>query len=367
MPEAARVTLEPAAIMLQSGGDTAEAVATVSNLGEVLDQYDLEIEGLDRTWYTVHAPSVGLFPGDHSDVRISLHPPKRSDLRAGDYPFLVKAISQVDRQRSASAKGLIKIQPFAVFKAELSPQRTAGRRRGGYRVTISNSGSVDLTLDLKAADREGGCSFKFSPETVVVAPGQKGNASLGAHPKRGWFMGRTQGYDFTVTVAPQGARGDPRTLNGSFVHQPLLPSWAPILGLIKTLVVVALLAAGVSGALFLGGGVTGYQIGLSRLVQQATSMFSGAPAPTKTATSQPTTGDALVYLGGFKELHDAESQLVGDPIENVTYDSTGNGYQNSKNGTLFWLKSTNTVYFFTAEAVYVFRDGRNQTIDRRPR
>src|SRR3990172_556168 len=188
MPEAVRITLEPPALTLQAGGDTAEAVATVHNLGEVLDQYDLDIEGLERAWYTIHAPSVGLFPGDHSEVRISLHPPKRSDIRAGDYPFLVKAVSQVSRDRAGTAKGMLKIQPFAVFKAEINPQRVTGRRGGGYRLTIANSGSVDLTLDLKAADRDGGCRFAFSPETVVVAPGDKATASLSARPRRSWLI-----------------------------------------------------------------------------------------------------------------------------------------------------------------------------------
>jgi len=359
MPDTVKVALEPSALLLQSGGDTAEAVATVSNLGEVLDQYDLEIEGLDRTWYTIHALTVGLFPGDNSQVRISFHPPKRSDIRAGDYPFLLKAVSQVDRSRGGSVKGFVKIQPFAVFKAEMAPQRVTARRSGSYRVSISNSGSVDLTLDLKGADKEGVCSFNFSPETVVVAPGEKANASMSVSPKRGWLTGPVKAFDFAVTVAPQGARGDVKTINGSLVHRPLLTSWAPIKIIIKTIVVLAILGGGSMYALRLGGGISGYQMGLGKLWNQAVEFVSGSPGPSRSAKDGP-----LVYTEGFKTMHDAEPELVGDPVENVTYDGAGNGYQNSKNGTLFWLKATNTVYFFTRDAVYVFRDNRSQVIDR---
>ena len=358
MPDSAKVTLEPPAMTLQSGGDTAEAVATVTNVGEVLDQYDIEIEGLDRTWYTIHAPSVGLFPGDHSEVRISFHPPKRSDIRAGDYPFAVRAVSQVSRDRGGSARGMLKIQPFAVFKAEISPQRTAGRRGGGYRLMVSNSGSVDLTLDLKAADREGTCRFDVNPETMVVAPGEKASASIHIHPGRGWLTGPAKPHDFTVTLAPQGAMGDVRTVNASFLHRPLMRSWRPILGFFKTIVFLAILGGGVLFALNLGGGVSGYQRGLARLWSQTSALVAGgAPA------QPPAKAGTLHFTDGFKAIHDADPERVGDPLENANYDLAGNGYQNTTRGTLFWLKATNTVYLFTKEGVYVHRNDRIRLID----
>jgi hypothetical protein len=364
--ESAKVTLEPSALMLQSGGDTGEAVATVRNTSEVLDQFDIEIEGLERTWYTVHAPSVGLFPGDNSEVRISFHPPKRIDIRAGDYPFLVKAVSQVDKARGGSAKGFVKIQPFAVFKAEISPQRATGRRGGTFRVVVSNSGSVDLSLDMKAADREKGCRFDINPETLVVAPGEKATAAVHAHPNRGWITGPPKPYDFTVTVAPQGARGDVKAVNGTFLHRPLLRSWRPLTGLFKTIIILALLAAGFGFALNLGGGVSGYQRGITKLWEQARGLVAGESATqtgSQGGTQTTTSGGIPTFTGGFRIMHDADPQLVGDPLENAHYDMSGNGYQNTKSGTLFWLKETNTVYFFGKEGLYVYRDGRTRMID----
>ena len=365
MPEIVEVSLEPAAILLQSGGDTAEATATVQNKGEILDQYNLEIEGLDRTWYTIHAPLVGLFPGDRSDVRISFHPPKRNDIRAGDYPFLIKAVSQVDSARTGSAKGFMKIQPFAVFKAEVNPQRAEARRSARYQVGVSNSGSVDLVLDLKAADKEGECRFDWSPETITVAPGDKATASVSVHPKRGWFKGASKNYDFTVTVIPQGARGEPKALNGSLLHRPLISSWTPALRGLKTLVVLILLLTGFGFLLQFGGGVYGYQRGITQLIERAKEMGGGFMGSPNTGTPKPSTSQAPAYVEGFKVAHDAQPQLVGDPVENQSHDSAGNAYQNTTKGTLFWLKSTNVVYFFTTEEVYVFRDGRSQVIDRK--
>ncbi|MCL5109902.1 MAG: hypothetical protein M1401_13760 [Chloroflexi bacterium] len=365
MPEAIRISLQPAEVNLQAGGETAELVASVHNTGEVLDQYDVAIEGLEHAWYTVHTPSVGLFPGDHSEVRVSLHPPKRSDIRAGDYPFLVKATSQASRDRVGSARGTLKIQPFAVFKAEMAPQRVTGRRGGSYRLMLSNSGTVDLTLDLKAADREGTCSFSYSPETVLVGPGEKKTAGLHIAPHRGWLVGPVKGYDFTVTVSPQGARGDVRTVNGTFVHRPFLASWRPLTGLLRTVVVLALLATGSVYALNLAGGPTGAQLGLARLFGQLTGQ--GIPSPSlpspaaATATAAP---GQLVFLAGFKEMYGANAKLVGEPIENVLYDTAGNAHQSTTKGVLLWYKATNSVFFVTGEGVYAYRQGQVVEIEK---
>ncbi|MCL4486542.1 MAG: hypothetical protein M1570_00225, partial [Chloroflexi bacterium] len=195
-------------------------------------------------------------------------------------------------------------------------------------------------------------------------------ASLSAHPKRGWLTGPTKAYEFTVTVSPQGARGDVKTVNGSFVHRPMMPSWGPVFGVLRTIIVLILLAAGVTYAYRLGGGVSGYQMGFSKLAQQARGLFAGDSTPGTTAVVPPGTANANerpVYTEGFRLMHDAEPALVGDPTENVSYDRVGNGYQNSAKGTLFWLKATNTVYFFTTEAAYVFRNGRANLIDKTAR
>jgi hypothetical protein len=365
MPEAVRVSLQPAEVNLQAGGETAELVATVHNAGEVLDQYDVAVDGLEHAWYTVHTPSVGLFPGDHSEVRLSLHPPKRSDIRAGDYPFLVKATSQASKDRVGSARGTLKIQPFAIFKAEMAPQRVTGRRGGSYRLTLSNSGTVDLTLDLKAADREGACSFSYSPETVLVGPGEKKTAGLQISPQRGWLVGPVKGFDFTVTASPQGARGDVKTVNGSFVHKPFLASWRPLTGLLRTVIVIALLLTGSAYALNLAGGPTGVQLGIARLIGQFTGQGTATPSLPPLAATQPTPKPGpLVFLAGFKEMYDANPKLVGEPIENVLYDTAGNAHQSTTQGVLLWYKANNGVFFFTGEGVYAFRQGQPVLIDK---
>ncbi len=136
-----------------------------------------------------------------------------------------------------------------------------------------------------------------------------------------------------------------------------------ITGTSNFLIVILILGTGVLFAIRLGGGVAGYQMGLGKLWSQAMEFISGTPAGTP-GQAKPSAGGPLVFTEGFKTMHEVDPQLVGDPIENVAYDGTGNGYQNTKAGTLFWLKSTNTVYFFTKEALYSLRNDKIVTLDK---
>src|SRR6185437_5445614 len=65
---------------------------SITNSGQIVDQYVLSITGLDESWYTLTPPSVSLFPGAAANAELILHPPA-GVATAGDYPFSVIATS----------------------------------------------------------------------------------------------------------------------------------------------------------------------------------------------------------------------------------------------------------------------------------
>jgi len=93
MSERIDVTL-PTATYAVAAGESVEAMATLRNTGQTVDQFTLSIEGLEPDWYTLPVSSMALFPNDRDDIKIILHPPKTAQAMADSYPFQIKVTSQ---------------------------------------------------------------------------------------------------------------------------------------------------------------------------------------------------------------------------------------------------------------------------------
>jgi uncharacterized membrane protein len=55
-------------------GQTAESLVTVQNLSEIVEQYSIEVDGLDPPWGTIPVSELSLFPQDQDRARISVPP-----------------------------------------------------------------------------------------------------------------------------------------------------------------------------------------------------------------------------------------------------------------------------------------------------
>jgi uncharacterized membrane protein len=81
------VTVTPQAFTL-AAGDTTEAIATIRNLGQSVDQLTISIDGLAPGWYTLPVSSAALFPKDQDNLKIVIHPPKAPETRGALIPFV---------------------------------------------------------------------------------------------------------------------------------------------------------------------------------------------------------------------------------------------------------------------------------------
>ncbi len=236
------VELAPSHLEVEPGAAPAETVVTVQNLGSEVDQYNVEVLGLDPEWFTAPLAAVGLFPQDREQVQISFHPPKRPGLRAGVYTFNVRVRSRggVEEQ---SVKGMLDVRGYAVFRLDLTPRRQSGRGRGNFRAELNNTGTADVQVELSARDDEEACRFRFTKDDAPMVPANsKIEAPFVIEPKERPWVGPERSYDFTLTATPKDARGDPQTATGQFTHRPYLPSWGPIVRAAwKTLIVLGLL------------------------------------------------------------------------------------------------------------------------------
>ncbi len=232
-----------------NAGESVEFTATIHNRSQIVDQFTIGVEGLDPSWYDLSVSSVSLFPGDKGEVKITIHPPKTAETKAGSYPFTVKAVSGADPQEFTAAEASLAVRTFAGLGAEMSPTRVVGRS-GTYIITLNNQGNADVTQSFEASDPEEALSYTFKPKEITVPAGGSATVELSAQLKKKPKVEGEKEYPFQVVVKPTGAdkfSPEAKTLNGQLVYEhkarpkPRIPRWLIALIAVVAAVIIGLL------------------------------------------------------------------------------------------------------------------------------
>ncbi len=250
--ERIRVSLSPHQLQAYAGGAPALTSVTLQNLGEIVDKFLVEIDGLDEAWYSRSASSIALMPQATEQVQISFQPPKRKGIKSKIYPFAVVVRSQSTPEEATSVVGQLEVQPAVEFKLAIRPYRVGCRRKGSFRISLANVGVSDASFTLDATDLDEGLRFRFKSENPVATAWNTVEVPMLARPKRGGMVGEKKRYDITVTAI--AAEGNPQSANCELHHNPFIGSWRPIVRLIRTILILGAVGVGVYAVLQLGGG-----------------------------------------------------------------------------------------------------------------
>ena len=220
-------------------GESVQATVTIRNQSQVVDQFGIRIEGLQPTWWTLSTSSVSLFPGEQAEAKLTIHPPREAEARAGSYSFQVRAVSQANPEQTTEEEAYLILRGFLVWDVEMSPTKVGGAN-GTYRLTATNSSNTDITLVFEGKDPEEALDYTFRHEKVTVPAGESALATLQVRPKEGQ---KEKLYSFQVLVKPAEAKApskEARTVNGQLDYQLRHWPWKwMLLGL--ALVAVAIL------------------------------------------------------------------------------------------------------------------------------
>jgi len=254
MSDRIKVNLAPSALRVNAGGEPIEAVVAVQNLGDIVDKFSLSIDALDPSWFSFSEPSVSLFPNDSAQVRIKFQVPKKEGIKSGAYPFNLRVVSDSNRDEYSVVQGNLEVSPLAEFHLDMSPKRVETRKKADYKITLANSGTSDLTFDLKARDTEEGCRFWFTPQNPVVPAWKTVVVKLTGQPKRRPWLGENKRYDFTLAANIQG-KPESKSLNGELIYRPRWRSLRPLWRVLRIFLILAAIAGAVYFVLWLGGGL----------------------------------------------------------------------------------------------------------------
>ena len=145
-----------------AAGEIAVVSLTLYNNGDVVDAFNLSVQDLPPTWYTLAPEQVPLFPRAQALTTLQLHPPAGIQTRAGDYPFLVVAVSRDAPHEASTIPLVIHIATAGEVRLELNPQRIVARR-GVTSVRITNDANGPHPVVVRPSDPDAALVFKFGP------------------------------------------------------------------------------------------------------------------------------------------------------------------------------------------------------------
>ena len=208
-------------------GESVETTITIRNQSKIVDQFGIRIQGLSPTWWTLSTSSVSLFPGDQGEAKLTIHPPKEAESKAGSYSFQVRAVSQANSEEMTEEEAYLVLRGFLVWDVEMSPTKVVGRS-GTYRLTASNSGNTDITLIFEGKDAEEALDYTFSHNKVTVPAGESALITLKVNPKKK-EKGKLHNFQVLARLAEAKVSSkEAKTIDGQFEYQRRWP-WKWIL------------------------------------------------------------------------------------------------------------------------------------------
>jgi hypothetical protein len=234
-----RVLMLPPELEVNAGGVPVISAVEIQNMGEIVDKFLVEIEGLEKSWHSQSASSIALMPQATEQVQVSFHPPKIKGVRSGTYPFAVVVSSHSVQEESTIAIGQLEILPSAEFTMKVAPMRVSCRRKAKFRTNLVNRGVSNAEVLIEATDYDETLRFRIKNNSPIVDAWQTTEVPIVAKPKRSFIVGERKRHD--ITVSARTVDGTPQLVHCEMHHRPFLSSWRPIKIFIILVIVVIVL------------------------------------------------------------------------------------------------------------------------------
>lgn len=213
-PERDAVPGERLAIGVEPG-QRERVLAMVRNASQIVDNYDLRVDGLPEGWWSIYPDTVYLVPYGSSgtyeqEVEIHLHPPRSPEAEARVWELRVTAQSKAQGRDVASEPLSLAIQPYTESRTKVRPERKKGRRKADFTVDVANQANAPAIFALEGSDPDGELEFGFDRPPAEIAPGQTVQTTMRVRPPKQIWIGRGTERRFEV-----------RTLTGEEAAQRL--------------------------------------------------------------------------------------------------------------------------------------------------
>ena len=227
-------------------GAEVAILATVRNQSQIVDTFDVRVDGLPDAWWTVSPSTVFLNPwgtsGDYErQMRVRLHPPRAPESEARAWPLTVVARSRSLGADVAWVQATLIVQPFQSTVMYVGPERRRGRRHASFDVVVENHGNSPMEIVIGAQDTEERCPVTVAPERRMVPVGETVAAVVRVGVPHPVIFGRPVDHHLDVTHRATGVESEPVPQRVTFRQKPWLPWWVPPVVVLLALFMAAML------------------------------------------------------------------------------------------------------------------------------
>ncbi len=236
---------------------------TLLNNGNRAARFRLQTESeLKAEWIDPLDQSILLQPGESSVLEITIHPPRSSAARAGEYPLSIHVAAAEYPGRYSELHGAVTITAFrdlAVGTVQLqSPTVNAFRRSVRLSVPLSNLGNAPTTVQLSGYEQGRRYLYRFATDvehagqqpTLHLEPGQSLFVHALVRPvQRAWVGAQPRQLRPALLFQISEEVRAPRAAVFSLYDLPFFGIWT-LAGLAAAamLMMIGLIAAGVIAA-----------------------------------------------------------------------------------------------------------------------
>ncbi|MEQ1933508.1 MAG: hypothetical protein ABL962_06470, partial [Fimbriimonadaceae bacterium] len=131
--------------VLVDPGETAILSVEITNAGSSVDQFEIEVSGLDADWTALPVPSFSLQPGEKASHPIIFKPPRTAENLAATYPFTVR-IRSLESGEAQVVSSQVALSPFHHLSMDMLPKRGAYGpmvRDNIFEVSVVNLGNCE--------------------------------------------------------------------------------------------------------------------------------------------------------------------------------------------------------------------------------
>lgn len=216
MPLAARLSSSSLRV---APGSSVTTELTVTNNSAVVDELTFQVLGPAAAWTRVEPDRVPLFPRASATVSVVFAPPPGSGATVGVHDFGVRVISREDSAGSAVEEGTIEVLAQRSSQIEIVPRSSRGRSRATHDLAFDNHGNAPEDARWTARSADNTLLFGFSPDSLIVEPGDAGFTELKVRPRQRLWRGAARPHSFTVGV---DGSADGRAVDAVFIQQPMI-------------------------------------------------------------------------------------------------------------------------------------------------
>ena len=210
----------------------ASIQARITNIGQINDQFNIDVTGLPAGWHTLSMPGVRMRPGVDGAITLTFHPPRAPESLAGPRLATVRVTPQEQPAAGVEHQVTLILDPFveATFALDQNQRTTDGDAI--FTARLRNGGNVPLRYTLAASPgQDASLVVLCQPSQVSLGPGEEQAIEVGvaAPPVNG--LARTSGnYPFTIQATPvtplpewPAVNPPPLTVSGMVVITPAPP------------------------------------------------------------------------------------------------------------------------------------------------